>query len=186
VEASSREDSGAGMQELGHGKQRRLKAQLLWIFSGQIPFQKVPSHHPAVISKTPACHVVIRRIFQKKPTRHLITRSSSSKVQSLGITSKMPTSPSSHSALPLKCYFQVQSLGITSKMPTLPSSHSALPLKCCFQVQSLGITSKMSTSSSSHSALPLKCYFQVQSLGITSKMPTSSSSHSALPLKCCF
>jgi hypothetical protein len=65
VEASSREDSGAGMQKLGHGKQRRLKARLLWIFSGQIPFQKVSSHHPAVISKTPACHMVIRRIFQK-------------------------------------------------------------------------------------------------------------------------
>jgi hypothetical protein len=30
VEASGREDSEAGMQELGHGKQRRLKAQLLW------------------------------------------------------------------------------------------------------------------------------------------------------------
>ena len=29
-EASGREDSDAGMQELGHGKQRRLKAQLLW------------------------------------------------------------------------------------------------------------------------------------------------------------
>jgi hypothetical protein len=29
-EASGREDSDAGMQELGHGKQRWLKAQLLW------------------------------------------------------------------------------------------------------------------------------------------------------------
>ena len=29
-EASGREDSDAEMQELGHGKQRRLKAQLLW------------------------------------------------------------------------------------------------------------------------------------------------------------
>jgi hypothetical protein len=79
VEASSREDSGAGMQELGHGKQRRLKAQLLWIFSGQIPFQKVPSHHPAVISETPACHVDIWQLFPKKPTYHFITRLLSSK-----------------------------------------------------------------------------------------------------------
>ena len=29
-EASGREDSDAEMQELGHGKQRRLKVQLLW------------------------------------------------------------------------------------------------------------------------------------------------------------
>jgi hypothetical protein len=63
------------MQELGHGKQRRLKAQLLWIFSSQIPFQKVPSHHPAVISETPACHVVIRQLFPKKadaPPHHSV------------------------------------------------------------------------------------------------------------------
>jgi hypothetical protein len=25
----------------------------------------VPSHHPAVISETPACHVVIRQLFPK-------------------------------------------------------------------------------------------------------------------------
>ena len=74
-----------------------------------------------------------------------------------------------HSALPLKRRFHVQSLGITSKMPTSPSSHSALPLKCHFQVQSLGITSKMPTSPSNHSALPLKRRHNDQSLGATSK-----------------
>jgi hypothetical protein len=34
-----------------------------------------------------------------------------------------------HSALPLKRWFRIRSLGITSKMPTSPSSHSALPIK---------------------------------------------------------
>jgi hypothetical protein len=52
----------------------------------------------------------------------------------LGITSKMPTSTSNHSALPLKRCFHVQLLGITSKMPTSTSNHSALPLKRCFHV----------------------------------------------------
>jgi hypothetical protein len=47
----------------------------------------------------------------------------------LGITSKMPTSPSSHSALTLKRRFHIQLLGITSKKPMPTSSHSALPLK---------------------------------------------------------
>jgi hypothetical protein len=28
-------------------------------------FQKVPSHHPTVISKTQACHVITRRLFLK-------------------------------------------------------------------------------------------------------------------------
>jgi hypothetical protein len=61
-----------------------------------------------------------------------------------------------HSALPPKRRFSVQSLGITSKMPTSPSSRSALPPKRRFRVQSLGITSKMLASLSNHSALPLK------------------------------
>jgi hypothetical protein len=29
-------------------------------------FQKVPSHHPAVISKTLACHVITQPLFLKK------------------------------------------------------------------------------------------------------------------------
>jgi hypothetical protein len=88
-----------------------------------------------------------------------------------------------HSVLPPKRRFRIQSLGITSKMPTSPSSQSALPPKRRFCVQSLDITSKMPTSPSSQSALPPKRRFRVQSLGITSKTPTSPSSHSALPLK---
>jgi hypothetical protein len=89
-----------------------------------------------------------------------------------------------HSASPPKRRFRVQSLGITSKMPTSPSSRSALPPKHRFRVQSLGITSKMPTSPSSRSALPPRRRFRVQSLGITSKTPTLPFSRSALTLKC--
>jgi hypothetical protein len=64
-EPNCRDDLEAGKQELGHGKQRRLKAQYLWIFPSQIPFQKAPSQHPAVTSKTPACHVVTRQLLPK-------------------------------------------------------------------------------------------------------------------------
>jgi hypothetical protein len=74
-----------------------------------------------------------------------------------------------HSASPPKRRFRVQSLDITSKMPTSPSSRSALPPKHRFRVQSLGITSKMPMSPPSRSALPPRRRFRVQSLGITSK-----------------
>ena len=78
-EASGREDSDAEMQELGHGKQRRLKARLLRDILEPDTFSKVPSHHSAVISEIPACHVDIRQLFPRKPTCHLITRLFSSK-----------------------------------------------------------------------------------------------------------
>jgi hypothetical protein len=78
-EANSRKDSEARKQELGHGKQRRLKAHHLWDIlepdtvsksaqsspGGYFQNPSVPRGHPAVISRT--------------PVRHLITRPSSSK-----------------------------------------------------------------------------------------------------------
>jgi hypothetical protein len=70
--ANGREDSEAERQELGHGKQRRLKAQLLWdileldtVSKSAQSAPSAPRGHPVVISK--------------EPTRHLITRLSSSK-----------------------------------------------------------------------------------------------------------
>jgi hypothetical protein len=57
-EANGREDSEAGKQELGHGKQRRLKAQHLWdilepdtVSKSAQSAPSVPRGHPAVISK---------------------------------------------------------------------------------------------------------------------------------------
>jgi hypothetical protein len=46
VEASGREDSDAGAQELGHGKQRRLKAQLLWDILGPDTVSKSAQSSP--------------------------------------------------------------------------------------------------------------------------------------------
>jgi hypothetical protein len=61
-----REGLEAGKQELGHGKQRRPKAQYIWGFSRVgYHFQKAPSHHPAVIYKTLACHIITRRLLLK-------------------------------------------------------------------------------------------------------------------------
>jgi hypothetical protein len=58
-EANGREDSEAGKQELGHGKQRRLKAQHLWdilephtVSKSAQSAPSIPRGHPAVISKT--------------------------------------------------------------------------------------------------------------------------------------
>jgi hypothetical protein len=92
-----------------------------------------PPHHSAIVFKLAhaACY------HSALPPKRRFS------VQSLGVASKMPTSPLSRLALPLK-------------MPTSPSSQSALPPKRRLRVQSFGITSKMLTSLSNHSALPLK------------------------------
>jgi hypothetical protein len=54
-----REGLDAGKQELGHRMWRRATMQYMWVFSrARYRFQKVPSHHPAVISKKAGvpCH----------------------------------------------------------------------------------------------------------------------------------
>ena len=87
-EASGREDLDAEMQELGHGKQRRLKAQLLWDIlepdtvsksaqsspGGYFQNTGVPRDHPAVISRTPVRHIITRLLSSKWPTQPAITR----------------------------------------------------------------------------------------------------------------
>jgi hypothetical protein len=44
-------------------------------FRARRHFQNVgmPCHHPAVISKTRACHIVTRSLFPKRPTRPILT-----------------------------------------------------------------------------------------------------------------
>jgi hypothetical protein len=87
-EASGREDSEVGMQELGHGKQKRLKAQLLWDIlepdtvsksaqsspGGYFQNPSVPRGHPAVISRTPMRHLITRPSSSKWLGRPAITR----------------------------------------------------------------------------------------------------------------
>jgi hypothetical protein len=75
-----REGLEAGKQELGHGKQRRPKARYIWGFPGSDTVSKKrPCHHPAVTSKTSACHVITQRLLLKTPVCHIITRLLSSK-----------------------------------------------------------------------------------------------------------
>jgi hypothetical protein len=136
------------MQELGHEKQRRLKAQLLWDIlepdtasksaqsspGGYFRNPSMPRGHLAVISEkadVPLHHsVIILKITHAASYYSALPLSRRPRVQSLDITSKMPMSTFNHSALPLTRQPRVQSLGITSKMPMSTFNHSALPLKC--------------------------------------------------------
>jgi hypothetical protein len=139
-EPNCREDLEAGKQELGHGKQRRLKAQYLWIFPSQIPFQKAPSQHPTVTSKTPVCHVVTRQLLPKTQACHIVTRRSLPHHHS-AITLNMAGAARSNSAVISKTLMScsVFRSALISKTPTSSSSHSALPLKeFRRRVQSLG------------------------------------------------
>jgi hypothetical protein len=75
-------------QELGHRKQRRLKAQHLWDIpepdtvsksaqsapDGYFQNTGVPRHHPAVISRTLVRHIITRLLPLKWPTQPAIAR----------------------------------------------------------------------------------------------------------------
>jgi hypothetical protein len=67
-------------------------AALMGYSRARYRFKKVPSHHPAVISKTPACHVVTRRLSpeHRRATSSLghHPRSGSRGLLSLGVASK--------------------------------------------------------------------------------------------------
>jgi hypothetical protein len=97
------------MQELGHGKQRRLKAQLLWDIlkpdtvsksaqsspGGYFRNLSMPRGHPAVISKkadVPLHHSdIILKITRAAGYYSALPPRRRPRIQSLGITSKMPT-----------------------------------------------------------------------------------------------
>jgi hypothetical protein len=130
-EPNCREDLEAGKQELGHGKQRRLKSAVHTGYSrSQIPFPKAPSHHPAVTSKNtgvPRCHSAVT---SKTPTGHIITRL---------LSSKWPTQPILTRLLFLKRRRYHQSLGAAiSKAPTMSSVARRLLLKPRRATSSLG------------------------------------------------
>jgi hypothetical protein len=62
-----REGLDAGKQELGHRAWSRATVQYIWGFPGpDVVSKKAPSHHPAVTSKTLACHVITWRLFLKR------------------------------------------------------------------------------------------------------------------------
>jgi hypothetical protein len=74
----------------------------------------------------------------------------------------MPTPTFSHSAWPLKRRSRVQSLGVASKMPMSAFTDSALLLKRWSRVRLLGVTSKTLMSTSNRSALLLKRRYRLQ------------------------
>jgi hypothetical protein len=84
--------SGAELQRGSGGRKARTRARkaeaaesavLMGYSRVRYRFQKAPSQHPAVTSKTPACHVITRRLLlkhrhpastSKTPVCHVITR----------------------------------------------------------------------------------------------------------------
>jgi hypothetical protein len=162
------------MQELGHGKQRRLKARLLRDILEPDTLSKSAQSSPGGYFRNPSMPRGYPTVISKKadvPLHHSV------------IILKVTREAGYHSALLLKRRPRVQSLGVASKMLTPTFNHSALLLKRRPRIQSLGVASKMPTPTFNHSALLLKRRPRIQSLGITSKMPTPTCYHSALPLK---
>jgi hypothetical protein len=102
-ETNCRENLKAGKQELGHGKQRRLKAQYLWDIPESDTVSKsaqsapdscsqntsVPRRHSAVTSKTPVCHIITRLLPSKWPTRPVLTRLLPSKWSTRPVLTRM-------------------------------------------------------------------------------------------------
>jgi hypothetical protein len=101
-------------------------------FRARRHFQNVgmPCHHPAVISKKRACHIVTRPLFPKRPTRPILTQPLFLKTLMLPdftrpLFPKRPAWPVITRLLPLKT-------------PTSPSITWLLPLKRRRHHQSLG------------------------------------------------
>ena len=106
--------------KLGHRMQRHATVQYIWGFPGPNAIsKKVPSHHPVVISKTLACHVITRPLFPKRPTRPNLTQLLFLKTLTLPdftrpLFPKRPTWPVITRLLLLKRQRRQQSLGCYS------------------------------------------------------------------------
>jgi hypothetical protein len=58
---------GCRKAKLRHRMQRHATVQYIWDFPGpDAIYKKAPSHHPAVISKALACHVITQLLFLKR------------------------------------------------------------------------------------------------------------------------
>jgi hypothetical protein len=67
--------SGCRKAKLGLTMQRHATVQYIWGFPGPDAIsKKVPSHHPTIISKTLACHVITGSLFPKRPMWPNITQ----------------------------------------------------------------------------------------------------------------
>jgi hypothetical protein len=115
---------GGRKQELGHRKQRRLKAQYLRDIPEPDTVSKsaqsapdsylqntsVPRCHSAVTSKTPACHIVTRRLLPHHHSAITLSMAGAARSNS-AVISKTPTLPSVARRLPLTRRRRLQSLG---------------------------------------------------------------------------
>jgi hypothetical protein len=147
-EPNCREDLEAGNQELGHEKQRRLKAQYLWDIpeldavskSAQSApgsyFQNtsVPRCHPAITSKTPLCHIITQLLPSTWPAQPVLTRQLPLKRRCHRVTRQLPLKRRCHQVtrqlplkhrcrrvtrqLPQKCRCRFSRSAVTSKTPT--------------------------------------------------------------------
>jgi hypothetical protein len=79
IGGEGREDSEAGMQELGRGKQRRLKVQFLWDIPGPDTVSKSAQSSPDSHFQKPSMPRGHSAVISKKLVGHLITRVLSSK-----------------------------------------------------------------------------------------------------------
>jgi hypothetical protein len=97
AEGEWRRGFGSGKARTRARKAKAAKSAALMGYSrARYRFKKVPSHHPAVISKTPACHVETRQL---SPEHRCATSSLGHRPQSgsrgllsLGVASKTPIS----------------------------------------------------------------------------------------------
>jgi hypothetical protein len=97
------------MQELGHGKQRRLKAQLLWDILKPDTVSKSAQSSPGGYFRNlsmPRGHLAVISGKADVPLHHS------------DIILKITRAAGYYSALPLRRRPRIQSLDITSKMPT--------------------------------------------------------------------
>jgi hypothetical protein len=133
-EANGREDSEAGKQELGHGKQRRLKAQLLWDILEPDTVPKSAQSSPGGYFQNPSMPRGNPAVISRTPVRHLITRPSSSKwLARPAITRRRLQNAEfvfSRSALPLKCRRCLPVGRRCLQNADFAFSRSALPLRC--------------------------------------------------------
>jgi hypothetical protein len=115
-----REDLEAGKQEVGHGKQRRLKAQYLWDIPETDTVSKSAQSTPgSYLQNTSAsrCH---RRSLPHHHSAITLNMAGATRSNS-AVISKTLMLPSVARQLSLKLRRRLQSLGVTSKTPTSSS-----------------------------------------------------------------
>jgi hypothetical protein len=125
-EPNCREDLEAGKQELGHRKQRRLKAQYLWdIYESDAVSKSTESAPGSYFQNTgvPHHHSAITLNMADAARSHL------------AVTPKTLMS-SSHSAVTSRTLMSSSHSAVTSKTP-MSSSHSAVTSKTPMSFQSL-------------------------------------------------